>query len=304
MIAPRVGRPGAVYLLAFWLAITMFWWAFAFASLPGTSPEWLEAARVACFGRNIDGLPDVQGWLMLVGAPLMLLAVILTGWRRDLIDGFRSIPRRPFLAASLSLLVLAAGWQTAWTAGRIRTQLEIARFDFSARADESMPETYPRLDREAPEFELVNQTGGRITLGSLHGKNVILTFAFAHCQTVCPALVKQSLDALTLLDPQSTVLVVITLDPWRDTPDALPGLASKWKLPSNAHLLSGDVARVTGALDAYQIPWKRDEKTGDIAHPALTYVLGGDGRIAYALNNAAPDWIAEAVRRLVGHARR
>ena len=39
-----------VLVLVLWLGATLLWWGFAFMPLPSAPPEWLTAARVACFG--------------------------------------------------------------------------------------------------------------------------------------------------------------------------------------------------------------------------------------------------------------
>ena len=37
-------------VLVLWLVSTLSWWGFAFLPLSSTPPEWLSAARAACFG--------------------------------------------------------------------------------------------------------------------------------------------------------------------------------------------------------------------------------------------------------------
>jgi cytochrome oxidase Cu insertion factor (SCO1/SenC/PrrC family) len=83
------------------------------------------------------------------------------------------------------------------------------------------------------------------------------------------------------LDP---AVVVVTLDPWRDTPSRLPHLAEQWGLGSDAFVLSGAVEDVERVLDAWNVARERDLRTGDISHPALVYVVDRKGRIAYAAN--------------------
>jgi cytochrome oxidase Cu insertion factor (SCO1/SenC/PrrC family) len=94
-------------------------------------------------------------------------------------------------------------------------------------------------------------------------------------------------------------LYVLTLDPWRDTPGALPGMLSGWKLDRDpaVRALSGSVDDVTAALAALQVPGERDPSSGEITHPALVYIIDAQGRIAYMLNNPPVEWIIEAVRR-------
>ena len=64
-------------------------------------------------------------------------------------------------------------------------------------------------------------------------------------------------------------------------------------------MLSGTVAEVNAALDALQVARQRVPDTGDIVHPALVYVLDGEGTIAYAASGHA-DLIEELARRAAG----
>jgi hypothetical protein len=41
---------------------------------------------------------------------------------------------------------------------------------------------------------------------------------------------------------------------------------------------------VNAALDAWRVPRERDATTGQLAHPALVYVLDENARIAFATN--------------------
>ncbi|MBM4382973.1 MAG: SCO family protein [Deltaproteobacteria bacterium] len=118
-----------------------------------------------------------------------------------------------------------------------------------------MPDTYPRLDRPAPPLGLVDQHGARVDVAALRGHPTLITFAFAHCETVCPALVSQALAAQRNAAPDSHPRVaIITLDPWRDTPSRLPALARSWQLPDDAIVLSGAPAEVNAALDRWNAP--------------------------------------------------
>ena len=39
---------------------------------------------------------------------------------------------------------------------------------------------------------------------------------------------------------------------------------------------------VEAALDAWEVPRRRNERTGEVTHPSLVYVIDEEGRIAYA----------------------
>jgi cytochrome oxidase Cu insertion factor (SCO1/SenC/PrrC family) len=291
-------------MVGVWLLSTLILWGFAFLPAVDAPPGWLEAARNACFSTMPNGLPDTSGWMVLILGPLSFLVGAFITWWDEILAGsrdlFESVPGKSVMVILGALVV----WEASWVRVRIRDGFQLAGANYLATETDGLPEAYPRTSRGSPEFELTDQSGARLSLASLRGKTVFLTFAFAHCQTVCPAIVQQAKSALEGLEQDSVRLLIVTLDPWRDTPSSLPTLAQKWKVPQNGHLLSGTVPEVTRVLDLYNLPWKRDDKSGDITHPALTYVIDPDGKIAYTFNNAPVQWLIESVRRVAKEADR
>ena len=84
-------------------------------------------------------------------------------------------------------------------------------------------------------------------------------------------------------------------------PNGAPGNrpVERDKLPAAFHVLSSQRAdEVVRVSERYGVPFTRDEHTGDIAHPALVFVIDAEGRLAYTLNNPSPAWVREALRRL------
>jgi protein SCO1/2 len=264
--------------LAAILLISAAWWALALWPLPADSPEWLQRARLICFGSAMDTLPTAAGWTLLIGEPLAMLTALATIWRDDLVDGLRllwlSRPGRRvviFAAAAVTLGLAAAGGRV-WASTR-------SAFDPALGS----PDDVPRLDLAAPALALVDQHGERLTLERFRGRPLMVAFAYAHCTTICPLIVHDALEAQRRLAPRSTALVIVTLDPWRDTPDRLPAMADAWRLGADAYVASGDTAVVERTLDAWNVPRSRDLHTGDVTHPALIYLLNGAGRIRYAV---------------------
>ena len=264
------------------LAVTTAWWALAFLPIEA-EPRWLARTRFVCFGVSESGLPDAGGWVGLIGGPVGMLGVLLVGWGR----GVRAVLARarttPLLRATLALMVLGALVVFGSAALRVRDAIADPLED---GATVLPPDSYPRLDRAAPPLDLVAHDGSAFTLESLAGRTVLVTFAFAHCETVCPTIVRRTLAARDELVArgEEVAVVVVTLDPWRDTPSRLASMAQAWRLPADARVLGGSVEDVERALDAWQVPRSRDAATGQVAHPSLVYIVGPDGRIAYASN--------------------
>ncbi|MCB0343855.1 MAG: SCO family protein [Bdellovibrionales bacterium] len=287
----------ALALLIGWLLATMILWWFALYQTAESTPEWLLRARAVCFGTNESGLPDTYGWTVLTLAPLSMLLSLIVALGAEVRASLSFLTKR--LAGKLAILgvSLLVSLQVAWATQRIQDGLAVTYTSFAPEGDEALPTTYPRTSRDAPDFELIDQTGQHVSLAKLSEKPLILTFAFAHCRTVCPALVASARSAIAPLPLDGVGLAVVTLDPWRDTPGALPHLAKKWNMPKNAHVLSGEATQVMKVLEDYGVPTSRDTRTGDISHPPLVYVIGPNSKIQYTMNNPSPRWLRDAVLR-------
>ncbi len=280
----------ALFALGFLLLVTAAWWALALWPTAADPPAWLARARWVCFNVGESGLPSASGWLLLIGEPLGFGAAFVVTFRRSLRSGLRRLLASEggefFVAACAGLLMLGASYAAARVVSLARASSPVVE------SAASVPDTYPRLDRAAPALGLVDQRGDRVEVAQLRGRPALVTFAFAHCQTVCPAIVSQALAtqrrARERGEPERVPrLVIVTLDPWRDTPARLASLAADWRLGDDAAVLSGDVAEVNAALDRWNVPRARDAANGQLDHPALVYLLDAEGRIAYAANGDA-----------------
>ncbi len=297
---------GAMIGLMGLLAITVAWWALALWPVEGVPPAWLERARAVCFNAGPSGLPDASGWLLLVGQPIGMLAVlmVIAG------DGVRAGVGRA-LASPAGLLAVAG------VAGVLATGVVLAAVrvvgaprdaEWLEAASARVPATYPRLDRALPEIAgLVDHRGEAFGWERVAGRPVLLTFGFGHCATVCPMTVMNARQVQDRFGAEGREmdLVVITLDPWRDTPARLPSLARQFHMGGaggeggrgGSYLLSGTVDAVNAALDALQVARERVPENGDIVHPALVYLLDAEGTMVYAASGHA-ELIEELARRM------
>lgn len=293
---------GILLLLGLWSIATMTLWGFAFFHAPGVTPEWLLRAQAACFGTGESGLPDTYGWTVLILAPLSMLAAIFVSFRYEIDEGFSYIRgTRGWRSISILLVVLVIG-ESIWIAGRIRSGLGVINTSYNSVDSGGLPEHYARQFKPAPNFKLVDQSGGNVSLSEFKGNSVFLSFFFAHCKTVCPVLVKTMQEASERTGGKIPLLM-ITLDPWRDTPRDLPSLAEAWGFKGNQKVLSGDIESVNGVIKNFEVPTDRSDKDGNIVHPALVYVIGPGGEIAYSFNNPPASWLVDAVARLEGEER-
>lgn len=96
--------------------------------------------------------------------------------------------------------------------------------------------------RQAPKFELTNQNNIKISNKNYDGKVYVLEFFFATCPTICPKMNKSMLAIQDkFFGNPNFGLASITIDPEKDTPEALKAHADIIGVKSsNWHFLSGD----------------------------------------------------------------
>jgi cytochrome oxidase Cu insertion factor (SCO1/SenC/PrrC family) len=269
------------------LAITAAWWAFALWPVSTSVPEWVLRTRAACFGTTATGLPNAGGWVLLIGEPIGMLGVLITVWgdglRRDLRRLRATFTGQMVTVVTLVLLAYGVGAATH----RVRGARGVANAALFTPAAFTDPVTEARYSEPAPPLGLVDQHGQAFSLDALRGRRVMVTFAYAHCQTVCPTLVKDLKTARRDAHAAEAALVVVTLDPWRDTPSRLATIAAQWQLGADDRVLSGPVSDVLRVLDAWQVSHSRDERTGDVSHASAAALLDRDGRVRYRMSG---DW--------------
>ena len=293
----RRGTP-ALTALAMILVITASWWALALWPLTAEAPQWLARTRYVCFGATVDGLPDGGGWILLIGQPLGMVMLLVLVWGEEVRAGMRRLLERTTGQITVGITAAAIVAGLASVVLRVR---DASAAPFVANPVESLGSQLTRINDIPPALALVDQSGDTVTLNRYSGRAVLVTFAFAHCETVCPLVVHDVLsvrDKLAATNAErAPAVLVVTLDPLRDTPSRLPSIARQWGVSGDAHVLSGPPDEVERTLNRWRIPRVRNEKTGDLSHPAVVYVIGPSGRITYVVNGS-PEQILAALRAL------
>jgi protein SCO1/2 len=157
----------------------------------------------------------------------------------------------------------------------------------------------------APDFSLVDQNGGTLTLASLRGKLVVLDFIYSTCPGPCPLLTSTHVTLQRMLPPElreRTRFVSISIDPIRDTPAALRAYA----LARGADLrdwsfLTGPPEAVTNVMQGYGVGSIR-RPDGQVDHLVATFLIDGQGRIAQRFIGLEhePETLLRALEGLAG----
>lgn len=280
MTRSRNVRPGlpSTALLAI-LAITAAWWGLALWPAGAATPEWLLRTRAVCFGSMSNGLPDVGGWIVLIGEPIGMLGFLVGVWGEALREDLRRLRVDPRSRLALRVLAMAGVAGVLATAHRVGRASGLLR-----RAPVVQQGVVSNVDINLSKSLLVDQHGERASPAGFPGGPAILAFAFGHCTTVCPAVVHDVRSARTSTGRTRIPLVVITLDPWRDTPEHLPMIASAWELGPQDRVLSGSIESVERVLDALDVQRWRDSRTGNIEHANVIMITDGRGRVVHRLD--------------------
>ena len=285
-------RPGwALVALVAILLITAAWWALALWPA-SAEPEWLARTRAACFGSKPGGLPDTSGWILLIGEPIGMLGVLAAIGGRSLLRDFAWLRARPLrraaaIAATAAMLILATvlGVRVAraWEGGRNLYALDTG--------------VLRRADMDIPGIALVDQHGRAATITEPDGGPAIVSFAFGHCATVCPVIVSELRAARGRAGRGDIPLVIVTLDPWRDTPERLATLAASWQLSPHDRVLSGGIAEVNATLDSLGVARRRNYRTGDVDHVTTVFLVGREGHIDWR-EDGGVSGVEEALTRM------
>ncbi len=121
----------------------------------------------------------------------------------------------------------------------------------------------------APDFTLTDQNGKTVTLSSLHGNAIALTFIYTNCTDICPLIAQKFHTAYQALSPtvqQHVKLLAVTVDPARDNQAALEKFSQVHELADNPnwHAMTGDRATLEAIWKAYYI-----DASGMIAEDAV-----------------------------------
>jgi protein SCO1 len=140
-------------------------------------------------------------------------------------------------------------------------------------------------ERPAPNFALRDQHGARVSLRSLRGRTVLLTFLDSQCHSSCPIVGRQLGSVLRRLPAAARpALVVVSVDPKGDTHAGIAHALAKWGLAG------GWTVHWVNASHRVQLErvWKQygvvvQPTTHDIMHSLALYLIDrhGDERTAY-----------------------
>ncbi len=187
-------------------------------------------------------------------------------------------------ALALAAAVLLAG------RGETRTASGALRFEGA---------TLPKGLR-APELGAVRtQDGRRLTMHSLRGRPVIVTFLYTTCEDTCPAQAQQIKGALNELG-ERVPAIAIAVDPPRDDARRARAFLAKQRMTGRMDFILGPRPQLRRLWKGYFVQPQRD----DLEHTARLVLVDPKGiqRVSFPLDQLTPERLAHDVRLLAhGH---
>ncbi|GAB4522318.1 MAG: SCO family protein [Amphiplicatus sp.] len=179
-----------------------------------------------------------------------------------------------------------------------------------AACDQNAPETaipeeaVIRLSEQfSSDFALIDQNGRPVADEDFRGRTMVVYFGFATCPDVCPlalGLLSAALDALSEEERERLAPVFITVDPERDTPEAL-----KAYLAFDARItgLTGDAEAARKARESFKVyatqrPLPDSALGYTMDHSSLFYVVDPQGQPQIAVHDTVnAEQLAAILRR-------
>lgn len=126
--------------------------------------------------------------------------------------------------------------------------------------------------------------GKKVRLDSLAGKPVVLALFFTSCGHSCPFIVREMKamqGALSATASDKAQFVLVSIDPERDTPEALKAFRKNLRLPAERWMLvrgtGGSVKQLAEKLGFNFAPGSKTQ----FAHSLLLTVLDGKGEVSH-----------------------
>jgi protein SCO1/2 len=147
---------------------------------------------------------------------------------------------------------------------------------------------------------LTDQNGRHLTLRDLGGHPLVAAMIYTSCTAVCPRITEDMKAIETKAGPAADVTYVLfSLDPARDTPEALRHFASDHHLDGRWRLVTTSEDGVRELAAALGIKYN-DLKNGEIAHAATIFILDREGVVRHRQTGLTTDFapVMTALARL------
>lgn len=136
-------------------------------------------------------------------------------------------------------------------------------------------------------FELTSQYGEKIAESQFRGKKILVFFGFTNCPDVCPTTLSVLSSAMEKMDEDDVQILFITVDPERDTPEAMKEYLTYFH--SSIIGLTGTEQEIQDVQKLYRaysqkVDPKKDGEVYSMAHSDIVYVIDEHGNFMTHFN--------------------
>lgn len=162
---------------------------------------------------------------------------------------------------------------------------------------------------EQNKYEFTGQSSqGEISLSDLKGQNVVIYFGYTYCPDVCPITLETLGKAVESLKDynitaKDLLLLYVTLDPARDTPEALDEYAM-WFYPNGMGIRfeEEELQKITKTYNIkYEIfPMEGSAVDYSVAHSSALFFFNKEGKLVDRITNLTVDNMAASIKKVMG----
>jgi protein SCO1/2 len=141
----------------------------------------------------------------------------------------------------------------------------------------------------ALETKWRDEAGKKVTLEAWKGRWYALTFVYTSCAGTCPLTTRKlkRLDAALEKAGRPLDLVVVSLDPAHDSPEALVAYRKRYQLEQARrwHILVGDDAQVRTLTMLLNFKYTTNPESGVILHDNTVFLIAPDGSVKTSMSS-------------------
>jgi protein SCO1/2 len=152
---------------------------------------------------------------------------------------------------------------------------------------------------------VLQSAAGSVDTKALRGNVLLVYFGYVNCPDVCPMSMAAGAAALNVLTPEErarTKMIMVSVDPERDTPAKLKDYVAYFH-PAMIGAV-GTAAETAAIAKSFGVGYLRQPTRPDggyaVDHSSQTFVIGPDGQVAELLPlGVATDKVVATVRKLL-----
>ena len=154
-------------------------------------------------------------------------------------------------------------------------------------------------------FTLADTAGKRVTDRDFRGKLMLVFFGYTHCPDVCPTEMQNMADVMEKLGPDAKQVapVFISVDPVRDTPEALSDYVKNFSPLITG--LTGSQEEIASVAKAYRVYFRKADGGPEdytVDHSVFVYLMDREGNYLthFMFNTPAENMVSVIKKHISG----